>query len=191
MTRTYQKKKRAEGEAATRQRIVEATVDLHTSVGPARTTVSAIARTAGVQRHTVYAHFPDDDSLFSACSAHWAAQHPFPAAEPPSTADELPLRRLASALRDVWAWYDEVEQDLVIFLRDAELMPQVREPLKRYDEQLSDLADRLAADAGASKAARAAIGHALAFETWQSLVRREQLSTARAIQLMLTLVEHA
>jgi AcrR family transcriptional regulator len=183
MTRTYQKKKRAEGEAATRHRIVEATVDLHTSVGPARTTISAIAKKAGVQRHTVYAHFPDDDSLFSACTTHWAALHPFPAAEP--------LQGLGAALRDVWAWYDEVEQDLTLFLRDAELMPHVRIALSGYDEQLSDLADRLAEDAGASIAARAAIGHALAFETWRSLVRRERLPAKRAIQMMLTLVEHA
>ena len=82
MTRTYQKKKRSEREAETRQRIVEATVALHTSVGPARTTISAIADKAGVQRHTVYSHFPEEDTLFAACTSHWALLHPFPPAEP-------------------------------------------------------------------------------------------------------------
>ena len=82
MTRTYQKRKRAEGEAETRRRIVEASVALHTSVGPARTTISAIAAKAGVQRHTVYAHFPEEDTLFAACTSHWASLHPFPQAQP-------------------------------------------------------------------------------------------------------------
>jgi len=104
MTRTYQKKKRAEHEAETRRRIVEATVALHTSVGPARTTISAIADKAGVQRHTVYSHFPEEDALFAACTSHWAVLHPFPAAEPWGEAAD-PLQRLALALRDIWAWY--------------------------------------------------------------------------------------
>jgi AcrR family transcriptional regulator len=190
MTRTYEKKKRAEQEAETRQRIVEATVDLHTSVGPARTTISAIAEKAGVQRHTVYAHFPDDDSLFSACSTHWASLHPFPEVEFGSSPGE-PLEHLAAALRQVWAWYDDVERDLELILRDAELIPTVHAAMSGYDAQLSALAERLAAETGGSAAARAAIGHALAFETWRSLVRRERLSTRRAIQMMLTLVEHA
>ncbi len=78
MTRKYELKRRAERKAETRRRIVEATVALHTSDGPARTTISAIADRAGVERHTVYAHFPDERALFDACSAHWASLHPFP-----------------------------------------------------------------------------------------------------------------
>src|ERR671914_2939475 len=78
MKRKYELKRRAERLNETRNRIVEATVDLHTTVGPARTTISAIAERAGVQRHTVYAHFPDERELFDACSSHWAALHPFP-----------------------------------------------------------------------------------------------------------------
>ena len=71
-------KERARRKAETRERIVEATVALHTSIGPARTTISAVAERAGVERHTVYAHFPDDGSLLRACSAHWEARHPSP-----------------------------------------------------------------------------------------------------------------
>jgi AcrR family transcriptional regulator len=190
VTRTYQKRKRAEREAETRRRIVEATVALHTSLGPARTTISAIAEKAGVQRHTVYAHFPDEGSLFSACTNHWAALHPFPRAEAWATIDD-PLERLAAALRDVWAWYEGVEHDLELFLRDAALVPAGDADMTRYAAQLSALADRLAAGLGRSSAVRAAVGHALAFETWRSLVRREGLSRSRAVRLMLTLVERA
>ena len=190
MTRTYQKKKRAEREAETRRRIVEATVALHTSVGPARTTISAIAHKAGVQRHTVYSHFPDEAVLFAACTSHWAALHPFPQAESWEAATD-PLERLALALRAVWAWYADVESDLEFFFRDAEQIPAVRADMTRYAEGLTALADRLAADLGGSSAVRAAVGHALAFETWRSLVRREGLTTARAVDLMLALVERA
>jgi AcrR family transcriptional regulator len=188
MTRTYQKKKRAEREAETRRRIVEATVALHTSVGPARTSISAIADKAGVQRHTVYSHFPEEDTLFAACTSHWASLHPLPPAEAwEAPAD--PLERLSLALRHIWAWYADVESDLELFFRDAELVPAVRADMNRSAEHLSAVADRLAADLGGSKIVRAAVGHALAFETWRSLVRREGLTTDGAVDAMLTLVE--
>jgi len=188
MTRTYQKRKRAEGEAETRRRIVEATVALHTSVGPARTTISAIAAKAGVQRHTVYAHFPEEDTLFAACTSHWASLHPFPQAQPWEREAD-PQQRLALALRDVWGWYAGVEPDLELFFRDAALIPAVRADMERYAEQLTAVADRLASDLGGSSVVRAAVGHALAFETWRSLVRREGLATDAAIDAMLTLVQ--
>lgn len=188
MTRTYQKKKRAEREAETRRRIVEATVALHTTIGPARTTVSAIAERAGVQRHTVYSHFPDEEELFAACTAHWAELHPFPPAERWETAAD-PLARLAAALSEIWSWYAEVEPDLGLFLRDAELIPAVRADMTRYAGVLAVVADGLAAGLGGSRAVRAAVGHALAFETWRSLVRREGLTTADAVDAMLALVD--
>jgi AcrR family transcriptional regulator len=188
MTRTYQKRKRAEREAETRRRIVEATVGLHTSVGPARTSISAVAERAGVQRHTVYAHFPDEDSLFAACTSHWAELHPFP--DPgPWAAIADPHERLARALRDVWRWYESVEHDLELFLRDAELVPQAGADMARYAQQLAGLADWLAADLGRSRAVRAAVGHALAFETWRSLVRQQGLTMPQAVRAMLGFVE--
>src|SRR5436853_2800585 len=76
--RPYRKRRRAEGEAETRQRITEATVRLHGTVGPARTTIKDVAAGAGVQRATVYRHFPDLESLFMACSAHWVSLNPPP-----------------------------------------------------------------------------------------------------------------
>jgi AcrR family transcriptional regulator len=188
VTRAYQKKKRAAGEAETRRRIVAATVALHTSVGPARTTISAIAEKAGVQRHTVYAHFPEEGTLFAACTSHWASLHPFPPEELWERETD-PGRRLALALRHVWAWYADVELDLEVFFRDADLIPAVRADMDGYAERLSALADRLAAAKGGSPVVRAAVGHALAFETWRSLVRREGLSTDDAVEAMLKLVE--
>ena len=76
--RRYRKRRRAELEDETRRRITEAAVELHGTVGPARTTISAVAERAGVQRATLYRHFPDEEALFDACSSHWAAQHPLP-----------------------------------------------------------------------------------------------------------------
>ena len=188
MTSTYQKTKRAEREAETRRRIVEATVALHTSVGPARTTISAIAARAGVQRHTVYSHFPEEDALFAACTSHWASLHPFPPAALWEAAAD-PVERLALAMRNIWAWYADVESDLELVLRDADLVPAARVDLDRYAERLTEIADRLAAALGGAGTIRAAVGHALAFETWRSLVRREGLTLDEAVAAMLTLVE--
>ena len=188
MTRTYQKTRRAEREAETRRRIVEATVALHTSIGPARTTISAIAEKAGVQRHTVYSHFPEEDTLFAACTSHWASLHPFPPAALWEAAAD-PVERLALAMRNIWAWYADVESDLELVLRDADLVPAARVDLDRYAERLTEIADRLAARLGGTGTVRAAVGHALAFETWRSLVRREGLTIDEAAAAMLTLVE--
>jgi len=115
-------------------------------------------------------HFPEEDALFSACTSHWASLHPFPSTEP-WAAEVDPLQRLARALRDVWAWYAGVESDLELIIRDA------------------DLAHELATAIDGSGVVRAAVGHALAFETWRSLVRREGLTTDASVAAMLTLVD--
>src|SRR5919197_3222173 len=92
MTRTYTLKRRAEQQAETRRRIVEAAVDLHSSVGPGLTTLSMIAERAGVQRHTLYAHFPDERSLYLACSGLAMERDPLPDAEPWRAIDGRPER---------------------------------------------------------------------------------------------------
>jgi AcrR family transcriptional regulator len=188
MKRKYELKARARRQAETRQRIVEAAVGLHTSIGPARTTVSAIADRAGVERHTVYAHFPDQRTLFRACSAHWRADHPRP-----ETASLLqiadPVRRLRSALAAMYGWYESVEADLALFIRDAPLTEAGAATLAETLEDVWRLADGLAEGWPRRKTVRAAIGHALEFETWRSLVRRQRLSPRQAVDAMMRLVE--
>ena len=175
---------RAERVRETRRRIVEAAVDLHTTVGPARASVSAIADRAGVQRHTVYAHFPDTRSLLRACSAHWDELHRFPDVAR-WAAIEDPQRRLRTALSELYAWYDEVEQDLALFARDADALGEVAEETAAQQRALAEL---LARGFPRRKAVRAAVGHALAFETWRSLVRGQGLSRTQAVDLMVGLV---
>jgi AcrR family transcriptional regulator len=185
MKRKYELKERARSRERTRERIVEAAVDLHTTVGPARTTIAAIAERAGVQRHTVYAHFPDEGALFGACSAHWAAQHPLPSLET-LAAIEDPEQRLRRALADLYAWYEPVEGDLALFARDAAVLPaSVRDDLPA---RVAAVADEVAKAWPRRKSVRAAIGHALEFETWRSLVRRQGLSRSQAVDAMASFV---
>jgi AcrR family transcriptional regulator len=188
MKRRYQLKARAERQADTRRRIIEAAVGLHTTVGPAATSISAIAESAGVQRHTVYAHFPDEVTLFGACSAHWTAANPFPdAAAWFGEAD--PGRRLRAALSALYEWYEHVETALALFARDAEAVPaNVRDARVA---QLGLLADALSVGLSRRKVVRAALGHALAFETWRSLVRQEGLSRRQAVDAMVRFVANA
>jgi AcrR family transcriptional regulator len=190
MARSYELKKRAERQAETRRRIVEATVELHTTVGPSRTSIAAIADRAGVQRHTVYAHFPDDRTLFTACSSHWIAVHPFP---DQGSWEEIadPERRLRTALREVYAWYEDVEPHLVLFARDATLVPTYSFVTAARAAALRAVADLLARGFPRRKAVRAAVGHALDFETWRSLVRRQGLTPRQAVDAMVRLVAGA
>ena len=188
--RKYELKARARRQAETRERIVEAAVALHTSVGPARTTISAIAERAGVERHTVYAHFADERTLFAACSAHWAARHPFPDPDSWRVIDD-PQSRLRAALRDLYRWYEETERDVAIFRRDAQVHELNAEIIAEDDRKVAELADELARRLPRRKGVRAAIGHALEFETWRSLVRRQGLTSAQAVDAMLRLVASA
>ena len=187
MKRKYELKRRAERQAETRKRIIEATVALHTSRGPARTSIAGIAERAGVERHTVYAHFPDERTLFRACSAHWRAQHPRPDfAAVAAIAD--PERRVNVALSEMYAWYETVESDLALFIRDASLVPAGAEELGETAAQIAELASSIAKGWPRRKLVRAAIGHALEFETWRSLVRRQGLSRGQAVAAMMQFI---
>jgi AcrR family transcriptional regulator len=190
MKRKYELKQRARRQEETRQRIVKATVELHTSVGPARTTISAIADRAGVERHTVYAHFPNDRTLFRACSSHWRGQHPRPDVRRWLDLD-APEDRLYGVLDAVYGWYESVEGDLAVLQRDAPLVPAQAEVMAETAEAERELADALSRGWPRRKAVRAAIGHALEFETWRSLVRRQSLSRRQAVEAMTRLVASA
>jgi AcrR family transcriptional regulator len=186
--RKYELKRRAERRDETRRRIVEAAVGLHTTLGPAQTSISAIAERAGVQRQTVYAHFPDAGSMLAACSAHWDQLHPLPRREL-WLGETDPRARLRRALDALYAWYESVEDHLVLFARDANAAPENRELAERRAAARRELADTLLRDLPRRKAVRAAVGHALEFETWRSLVRRQGLSRRGAVDAMLALVD--
>jgi AcrR family transcriptional regulator len=190
-SRTYELKQRAERQQETRRRIVEAAVELHTTLGPSRTTVAAIAERAGVTRPTVYAHFPDARSLFQACSGH--VREAVPPPDPTawrSIAD--PGERLATALRDLYGYYERLEPLLENVQRDSAVMPIVAEMNAyriRYLEEIRDLLAEGWTPRGRARARlRRAIGHALEFRTWQSLVRRQGCRRGEAVQLMLAFV---
>jgi AcrR family transcriptional regulator len=159
-------------------------------VGPARTTVSAIAARAGVERHTVYAHFADERQLFEACTSHWDAANPFP--DPRAwTAIADPDARLRAGLLALYGWYEEVEPDMAVFRRDAQVHELNAEVVAGYDRQLAELADALARGRPRRKTVRSSIGHAVEFETWRSLVRRQGLTRAQAVDAMLRLAADA
>ncbi|MGH2839247.1 MAG: TetR/AcrR family transcriptional regulator [Solirubrobacteraceae bacterium] len=171
--RTYEKRRRAEQERETRRRITEATVALHGSVGPARTTISAVAEAAGVQRATVYRHFPDEAALFAACSAHWAADHPRP--DPSGwAAIEDPDERLRAALGAFYAFYRSGERMLSNVMRDAEAIPALRAIGERNAGAMAALVERLDSGRPSARAElrQAAIALALDFRTWHLLSRR-------------------
>lgn len=190
-TKTYELKQRAEAMDRTRRRITEAAVELHQSIGPAQTTVSEIARRAGVDRVTVYRHFPDNAALFRACSADFAASNPLP--DPAQWAEIVePRERLHAALRALYDYYEHTEAMLANVLRDAENMPALRAVGARRREWLAQVEEQLAQDwDGNTRQARHAIALALDFRTWQTLVRKRSLSSKQAIGLMLAMVNGA
>jgi AcrR family transcriptional regulator len=192
--RKYEKKRRAEHEAETRRRITESAVELHGSLGPALTSISAVADHAGVRRSTVYRHFPDEAALFDACSSHWAAANPLPDLGR-WAAIEDPDERLRTALGELYGFYGRTAQMLDNLLRDEETVPSVKRTFRGFRDYIAAARDILTAGRPERGRARervaAAIGHALAFRTWQSLVREQGIAGADAADLMSRLVAAA
>jgi AcrR family transcriptional regulator len=190
--RPYRMKKRAEAEEATRRRITESAVHLHGTVGPARTTVSALAKHAGVRRSTIYRHFPDEASLFAACTTHWRAQKPVPDIGAWAGIED-PGERLRAALGALYAYYRGTAAMMENLIRDEPVSELVRQHFTAYHGYLDAARDALLRrrrSRGRARAReRAAIGHALAFPTWRSLAVDEGLDDAEATALMVRLVE--
>jgi AcrR family transcriptional regulator len=193
-TRRYEKKRRAELEAETRRRITESAMELHGTVGPSRTSISAVAERAGVRRSTVYRHFPDEAALFTACSTHFAETNPLPdLASWESIRD--PDERFRVALTELYGYYRRTEAMIDNLQRDEMTMPIVKRLFTPFREYLSAARETLvrghAARGRRRDELRAAVGHALAFTTWRSLTREQGLDDSQAVELMRELVARA
>jgi AcrR family transcriptional regulator len=189
--RTYRMTRRAELQEQTRLRITESAVELHGTLGPARTSMSAVAEHAGVRRSTLYRHFPDEAALFGACSTHWSAANP-----PPDlgawAAIRDPDERLLVALEELHALYRRGEGMLDNLFRDETTVPAVGEQFAAFRGYLAAAAATLMAGRGLRGAAKrrtaAAIGHAIAYSTWKSLAREQGLADRDVGTLLATLV---
>jgi AcrR family transcriptional regulator len=192
--RPYRKKLRAELEQATRRRITESAVELHGTLGPSRTSMSAIAEHAGVRRSTLYRHFPDEAALFASCTAHWMADNPMPDLERWASIDD-PDERLRAALRELYGYYRRTQRMMDNLLRDEETVPIVKLMFGGFRDYLDAAHETLMAGRRAQRPTRrrvsAATGHALAFATWSSLAREQGLEDQQATELMCRLVATA
>jgi AcrR family transcriptional regulator len=187
MSREYTLGKRAEQQNETRRRIVEATVELHQEIGGLNTTISAIAERAGVERATVYRYFPDERSLLEACTSHYVAENP-----PPNPMAWLEIAsahaRLEKALVEIYAYHRRTEAMSARAASDLLLIPLLEEvlaPLFAYWQQVQViLATPWQGSADEKRMVEAMIGHAITFQTWQSLVRRQGLDDVQAAKMM-------
>jgi AcrR family transcriptional regulator len=193
--RKYEMKKRAERQRETRRRIVEATVELHRTQGPANTTISEIAQRAGVNRLTVYNHFPDITDLLRACSRSWTERHPAPDPTPWAQISD-PQQRLRAALTELYGFYARTEPMRANVLRDAQTMPELAALLEgSVVPYLGAVRDLLAEGWKVGEEGRkrllATLNLAIDFHTWRSLERESGLSREEAMETMLEAVRSA
>ena len=197
VARKYEQKRRAELQQETRRRIAEAALELHGSVGPAKATISAIAEKAGVQRQTFYRHFPDELSLFRACSSLDLSENPPPDPDLLWAPIVDPEERLRVALAELYAYFRRRERNLANVLRDAEgeaeVNANVREVLRPMAAHWERMREVLRVgwdvpDGATEKLLGATIGVVLDFRTWRTMVREQGLSDEEAIEVMARMV---
>ena len=178
----------------TRRRITEAAVALHGRVGPARTTVSAVAERAGVQRHTVYRHFPTEAALFEACSTHFFAANPWPDPEPWRAISD-PHRRVARALDELYAYYERTAPMFSNVFRDLDLVDALRPtivPLQAFWPRPPRSAGRVGRPRPTTRRMlAAAVAHGVDFRTWRSLTASREITGPKRWISVIALVEAA
>jgi AcrR family transcriptional regulator len=185
--RKYELKKRAERQEETKRRIIEAAVELHGTVGPARTTFSDVARRAGVQRHTLYRYFPDERALFLACSGHFAELVPLPDPEA-WTAIREPERRLRHALNELYGYFERAEPMLTNVIRDAEIHATTREiaALRRAPHERRRR--EILARGIRGRRRLALLDLVLEFHTWRRLAQASGFTRDEAVDVAVSLV---
>src|SRR5450759_489147 len=196
-SRPYHMRRRAEQVDQTRERITEAAARLHTTVGPAHSSIAAIAEEAGVTRLTVYRHFADLDALFEACRAHWSARNPRPDARAWLAIPDLE-ERARRAFGELYGWYRDHADELYPIYRDAAAMPlSAQQATEAGNRMLADalVAGHAGADTephGNGRLLRAVVRHLVDFWTWRSLVMQQGLEDREAVNIavrLLTAVE--
>lgn len=167
--RKYTLRQRAEQQRETRERIVDAAMQLHEEMGPARTTISALAERAGVQRLTVYRHFPDERDILRACSSKWFGLNPPPDVSALPAGE--PIEQTRAMLAALYAYYQKTQNMWTSLYRDLDLTPALAEPMAQFEAYLSAVKKALLSDwkSPSSRELRATLGHALSFSTWRSL----------------------
>jgi AcrR family transcriptional regulator len=193
----YKLKRRAERQEETRLRIARAAVELHGSVGPSKTTISALAEEAGVSRPTIYSHFPDELSLLKACSSLFLSEDAPP--DPELWHDIAdPEERLRGALAEVYTYYRRTERLLFNVLRDTEgddevnaIVREVHKPMIAHWERMKNILATVweVSEEMPQQLLRGAIGVALDFQTWRTMVRGQGLTDEQAIDLMVRMVQ--
>jgi AcrR family transcriptional regulator len=178
--RRYRQNQRAEQQLQTRERIVDAAMALHEELGPAATTISALAERAGVQRLTVYRHFADEQEILQACSSKWFGLHPPPELStiPPGN----PAERTRTILRALFRYYADTQGMWRSLYRDRGEMDALEAPMQQFDGYLAAV-EKILLDACAGRKTRplrATIGHAVRFSTWQSLADQSLDASAMA-----------
>lgn len=187
MKRSYELNHRAESQNQTRQRIVDATIELHQAKGIAATSINDVAERAKVAKVTVYRHFPDQEALVNACSGQYFERHPMP--DPDSWRQfKDPHDRFRHGLQEVYAYHRETEPMISRVLPEARDLP-LMEPYHAYWQNVVDvLATPFEERARSQELLRAALALAVNFDTWYLLVHSQDLKDVQVIKLMMRLV---
>lgn len=184
--RSYRLRRRAESQGRTRQKIIDAAIQLHQTKGLAATTMSDIAARAKVGKVTVYRHFPDEAALVGACSGQYFERHPLPDLENWRSIGDA-VARLRQGLRDTYAYHRATEPMMTRVHSEARDLP-IMDPYHAHWRRAAEILAAPWPGSARDKALlKAALALALSFDTWRLLVRVQQITDDDAIELMMRL----
>jgi AcrR family transcriptional regulator len=190
--RRYRMTGRAQSQDATRGRIIDAAMRLHEEIGPRATTISAIASKAGVQRLTVYRHFPNEKAIFEACTSHWLELNPPPQPEAWASISDV-SERVRTALSAFFRYYSATKRMWRSSHRDVDDVPALARPMAGYSAFVASVARGLASSLAverpsAARLVAATLQHALAFSTWENL-EAQGLGDGKKTELVMQWIE--
>lgn len=173
--RKYSMGKRQAAVEATRQRILEATLALHSEKGIFGTSWQDIARRADVSVATVYKHFPSLDELVPACGELMYAitRPPSPDDAPEIFAGARSLEeRLERLISELFDFYERGAPYIETDFQERRL-PAVREWEAYMRNTIAGLVREALLPAGPEERTVRAVSALLDFSTFKSFLDRE------------------
>jgi len=186
VAREYKMVKRREKVDQTRRRIAKATYELHSTIGPAMTTIALIADRAGLPRQTVYRNYATQVELFRSCIAFGLELNPLPDPDRWHSVTD-PGERLQVGLTQLYQWFEAGEPVLTNTMRDFGAVQESAEAMQPVGEVFRHIYETLSQGWESSRVSPL-LSLAVDFATWRKLSRGQGMASSAIVEMWSDLI---